>query len=67
LLSIRQQDEDLNILLLQLSPEEEKAAYRNQLFSQLTRKEVQQLYENYRLDFIMFDYSIDLYMQSAQQ
>ena len=52
---------------MQLSAEEEKAAYRSQLFGQLSRGEVEQLYNNYRLDFLMFDYSIDVYQQLAQQ
>jgi hypothetical protein len=50
-----------------MSAEEEKAKYVASLFSELSREEVQLLYNNYRLDFLLFDYTIDLYLSLAKQ
>ena len=44
----------------------EKAEYKRSLFSQLTRAEVEQLHQNYIVDFQMFGYDIDQFLDYAQ-
>ena len=52
--------------IVQVSGEEEKAAYEAAMFRELRRREVVDLYNNYKLDFDLFDYNIDLYLSLAQ-
>jgi len=44
----------------------EKEKYKKLLFGQLSQSQVRKLYENYKVDFDMFDYSIDKFIQYAQ-
>jgi len=44
----------------------EKDEYKRELFSQLTKKQVRKLYENYKVDFDMFDYNIDRFLEYAK-
>ena len=44
----------------------DKEEYKRMLFSQLTRKQVLNLYENYKVDFEMFGYDIDEFLSFAK-
>eukprot|EP00090_Calanus_glacialis_P034886 TRINITY_DN5916_c0_g1_i1.p1 TRINITY_DN5916_c0_g1~~TRINITY_DN5916_c0_g1_i1.p1 ORF type:complete len:411 (-),score=111.14 TRINITY_DN5916_c0_g1_i1:141-1373(-) len=44
----------------------EKEEYKKLLFSQLTKGQVQKLYENYKVDFDMFDYNIAEFLEYAK-
>ena len=44
----------------------EKREYKRSLFSQLTREEVEELYQNYIVDFQMFNYGIEEFLDYAQ-
>merc|ERR1712098_476931 len=46
---------------------DEKIEYKKSLFSQLTWNQVKRLYENYKVDFEMFDYDIEEFLQYAQR
>ena len=43
----------------------EKSDYKRSLFSQLSRQEVQHLHDNYEIDFEMFGYDIQEFLEYA--
>jgi len=43
----------------------DKLEYKKSLFSQLSKEQVLQLYENYRIDFEMFGYTVDEFLNFA--
>ena len=45
----------------------EKIQYKKSLFSQLKKKEIKHLYENYKVDFEMFDYNIDEFLSYSNR
>ena len=45
----------------------EKIQYKKSLFSQLSKKEIKHLYENYKVDFEMFDYNIDEFLSYSSR
>jgi len=44
----------------------EKDVYKKHLFSQLTKAQVKKLYKNYKIDFEMFDYHIEEFLDYAK-
>jgi len=44
----------------------EKEEYKKHLFNQLTKAQVRKLYKNYKVDFDMFDYDIDEFLEYAK-
>jgi len=44
----------------------EKEEYKKHLFNQLTKAQVRKLYKNYKVDFDMFDYNIDEFLEYAK-
>ena len=47
------------------SKRREREEYKQSLFSQLTRREINQLYNNYIIDFEMFDYDVSDFIKFA--
>jgi len=45
---------------------DEKIEYKRTLFKQLTKSEIKSLYNNYKIDFEMFDYNIDDFLRYAK-
>ena len=44
----------------------EREEYKQSLFSQLTKKEIKHLYNNYKIDFEMFDYDVSDFLKYAK-
>ena len=44
----------------------EKEEYKKLLFNQLTKTQIRKLYENYKIDFEMFDYDIEEFLEYAK-
>ena len=44
----------------------DKEEYKESLFGQLTKKEIKHLYNNYKIDFQMFDYDISEFLKYAK-
>ena len=50
-----------------LDRDKDKTALARSLFSQLSWQQVKKLYQQYEIDFLMFDYSIEPYLSYAQK
>ena len=50
-----------------LDRDKDKTALAKSLFSQLSWQQVKKLYQQYEIDFLMFDYSIEPYLSYAQK
>jgi len=45
----------------------EKEKYKKDLFNQLTKKQIKKLYKNYKVDFDMFGYDINQFLEYAKE